>query len=632
MLLLDSAKKVNTLYDDLSISPSVLGKRVDFLYDYLSSEYIYDLTKVTPDILRDFITHVRKEFTFNKNKASSYKGDLETVYLCHMQKIGHPLLALDLPKTPQVRKCLTFLMASGITSVSGISARTRKDYENYLNLSVPAKISEYIKVLDRLVLSEIEKINIPVTPSYKNELFFLGYYPDLKISKRFYYSARKEFLYFDFSINAPLTLKIQIFSSLMAILLDHAALSNHYLIQHFITPLHYLYDFCISQGISDIKRMADEDSLSFKAYLDKNMDAVNNSAFQVLFRTRKFLFLNDEKPDFKATCWFLERFDLRERANPTRGTECFNFGDIKGNDRTYLMHFMKYLIVLSPKYSLQSILEKYFSAKDFIRHLKTRKSDLSELSYSDIESYIDSKQKLGLKPQTYNGILTRLSFFLSVLSVREKLLIPSFPFDYFYQKENYLHHDRSVPEEKIDRIMTVLSDFPEKLGLMFLTLYSTGLRINEVCSIKRDALFTNGTSCWLNVYQYKMRSDKQIPIPKELYRLLKRHTTLEKVSSPFIFPSCSDNNKPYQAETFVKQMKAQLSLYEETKDIAFKSHDFRHTIATDIHMSGAPIQTTRAFLGHVSEDMTKQYIDHLPGHIEMLQDKYFKENAYENDV
>ena len=87
-----------------------------------------------------------------------------------------------------------------------------------------------------------------------------------------------------------------------------------------------------------------------------------------------------------------------------------------------------------------------------------------------------------------------------------------------------------------------------------------------------------------------------------------------------------DANKPYQAATFVKQMKKQLLLYEETKDIDFRSHDYRHTIATDLHMSGAALGTTRAFLGHTRDDMTKQYIDHLPGRIDMLQDEYFKEN------
>ncbi len=73
-------------------------------------------------------------------------------------------------------------------------------------------------------------------------------------------------------------------------------------------------------------------------------------------------------------------------------------------------------------------------------------------------------------------------------------------------------------------------------------------------------------------------------------------------------------------------MKAQLLLYGETEDISFKSHDYRHTIATDLHMSGASIGTTRAFLGHTRDDMTKQYIDHLPGVIDQKQDEYFKEN------
>lgn len=126
-----------------------------------------------------------------------------------------------------------------------------------------------------------------------------------------------------------------------------------------------------------------------------------------------------------------------------------------------------------------------------------------------------------------------------------------------------------------------------------------------------------------------MRSDKQIPIPEEVSRLLRRHIKEDDSESEYIFPSCKDKTKPYQAATFVKQMKAQLLLYEETKDIDFKSHDYRHTIATDLHMSGAPLGTTRAYLGHTRDDMTKQYIDHLPGRIDLLQEEYFKENHIE---
>lgn len=626
MAALRVLKSENSLYEELILSPSILGKRVDFLYDFLSSRGISSLSEITVDTLKAFISHTRQEFAFSPKQFSAYKGDLETICFAYLKSTRHPFTSLSYAENAIGRKALTFLYALGITSLSEITADTRKAYEEYLELSVPSKVIEYIKYLDRMVLSEIEKITFVREPAYENKLFYLVYYPDIKVAKRFYYTARKEFLFFDFSLPAPILMKKQIFRILLSDLSEIENRKNHYMVQHFITPLYYLYDFCVKNQIPDLKQITLAEENAFYEYLDTNMDAISKNAPQVLYRARRFLFLSDKKPDFSATCWFLERFTLSDRKNPTRGIECFTFGDISEDNRTYFQHYMKYLLVLSPKYSLQSLHEKYYGAKEFIKFIESRHTTLSELSYSDIESFIEYKDQKEVRPETYNRTLTMLSFFLTALSVRENLLVPSFPFDYFYKKAAYLHHDRSVPEDTIDRIFTVLSDFPETLGLMYLTLYSTGLRINEVCSLQKDALFSDGNTNWLSIYQYKLRSKKQIPIPSEVSRLLKRHIASDETGSIYIFPSCKDKDKPYQAATFVKQMQKQLLLYEETRDINFKSHDYRHTIATDLHMSGAAIGTTRAFLGHTRDDMTKQYIDHLPGHIDLLQDEYFKEN------
>lgn len=621
------------LYVETHICQGVQGIRADLVYRFLSERGFTSLREVTTETLTSFISYIRREYAFSPTKYSAYKGDLETLVFNLMKKYSDPLAGTSYADSPMGRKCITFLYASGIGSISGITAETRRSYEEYLLLSVPAKFTEYLKVIDKMVISEIEKATIKRPLLFRNKLLYLGYHPDIDIARRLYYTARKEFLYFDFSLPAPITLKKQIFLLLTEDISRMEKISNHYFLQHFITPLYYLYDFCLKNGIEDIKQIDREQISSFKEYLNRFASSLAKDAPQVLFRAKKILFLTDEKTDYTATAWYLGRFNLTDRKNPTRGVEAFVFDDISTSDRVYFQHYMKYLLVLSPKYSLQSLLEKYYAAKEFIKFIESRNNDLTELSYADIEDFIEKKHAQGIKPFSYNKTLTMLSFFLTVMSVREKLLIPSFPFEYFYKKASYLHHDRSVPDSDIDKIFSVLPDFPETIGLMYLTLYSTGLRINEVCSIRKDSLSFEDDICWLKTYQYKMNSEKMIPIPEEISRLLKRHIREELTGSEYVFPSCRDKDKPYQAATFVKQMKAQLLMYDQTKALTFRSHDYRHTIATDIHMSGAKIAATRAFLGHRSEDMTMQYIDHLPGHIDVLQDKYFKEDdLYETDV
>ena len=424
----------------------------------------------------------------------------------------------------------------------------------------------------------------------------------------------------------PGLLKRQIFIVLQDGLDRVEELRHKALMHDYIQPLYYLYEFCQKNGIEDLKHLTDKDVSGYIEYYKQFKGTAESFAKMIVFKTRKILFLHDKTPDFTATMWFTERFNLTLRDNPAKTIDSFYFGDISEKNRIYIQHYVKYLLVLSPKYSLPQIRALYIVAKSFTHHLENKGSRLTEISYRDIEEYVKEESTLEIQPATFNRHLSALSDFLSVMVLREKLQIPSFPFEYYYKQARRKHHDRSVPEDTIDRILTVLPNFPETIGLMFLTLYSTGLRVSEVCTMKKDSLITDGSTYWIKVYQHKLRSEKEIPIPEELYRLLRRRIDNDSSESEYVFQRHTDKSRPYTTIYFWQLMNHYLSLYEETKDIHFKSHDYRHTIATDLHTSGVPIAATRAFLGHTTEEMTKQYIDHLQGHIDVLQDEYLKEN------
>ena len=46
--------------------------------------------------------------------------------------------------------------------------------------------------------------------------------------------------------------------------------------------------------------------------------------------------------------------------------------------------------------------------------------------------------------------------------------------------------------------------------------------------------------------------------------------------------------------------------------------------------NGTSLQAIRDFLGHKSEEMTKQYVDYLPDKIDKANEKYFSKN--ENSI
>lgn len=47
---------------------------------------------------------------------------------------------------------------------------------------------------------------------------------------------------------------------------------------------------------------------------------------------------------------------------------------------------------------------------------------------------------------------------------------------------------------------------------------------------------------------------------------------------------------------------------------------------------GVSLQAIRDFLGHKSEEMTKQYVDCVPKQIDKANEKYFRENSIPSKV
>ena len=82
----------------------------------------------------------------------------------------------------------------------------------------------------------------------------------------------------------------------------------------------------------------------------------------------------------------------------------------------------------------------------------------------------------------------------------------------------------------------------------------------------------------------------------------------------------------FSKSTFMGQMKKYCSqIGIQNGEYIFKSHDYRHTVATNFYEHGVSIQSIRDYLGHTFEEMTMQYIDYMPRKIAKENDAYFEE-------
>jgi len=84
----------------------------------------------------------------------------------------------------------------------------------------------------------------------------------------------------------------------------------------------------------------------------------------------------------------------------------------------------------------------------------------------------------------------------------------------------------------------------------------------------------------------------------------------------------------YHKGTFKNKMiKACKECNVQNGEYIFRSHDYRHTIATAFYDTGVPIQSIRDYLGHDYEEMTRQYVDFMPKKIEKANEEYFKKGS-----
>lgn len=620
------------LAKQLDLAPGVLGRARKFVEEYLIDMGFDNLEEVTvPDLLnyRSFVWRM----PLSNSQKIYYENLLEQVcFAYHISK--YPEFyeqAKNLIKERPVRnKTIGFMLMQGITSFEDIDYGLRRCFEEYLELTVvPDNVRSQVKSLDILKLESIRLKNEenPIWRyqlRYENEPIFLLYHPSYELAMTFYYLRNKEELLFDFSVEASALMKRQVVR-----MLNHVLETNknwHDRRERFLLPLKWFYDFCCEEGIEDIELITEKQIEKFRRSIDDKSETHTDIYMQLVDNFRKYLFLEAKETNWKANAWYLERFCLgEERLNPARTVHRLTFGQIENErNRELLKKFIRYLIGVSNKLSIQTIRLNYYEICEFLAYLDERGLDIDEVSQDDVEDYANRIEGKGLQATSYNRKFEAIARFFGYLSSCNEIGL-KVEFAHLYKKVLPYHNDRLVGINKQMEILGKLGEFPLELRLMFLNLLCAGLRISEVCTIKANAYFYDGTDAWMRIYQPKMKAEKCIPIPLVLYEamsgyILGQHFTGDE----YVFKR--KNGGAYSADTFRKKFREWMKEVGIT-DYDFRSHDFRHTLATALYDAGVPIEAVRDYLGHKTSDMTRQYVDDMNNKLDKANEQYFSERG-----
>lgn len=526
-----------------------------------------------------------------------------------------------------------FLMEYGVWRLSEMDYPLRLVYEDYVEKhKIPyVASSTCLHTFDKMKLHAMRHEMQIISGRRKYELkftdqvVFLPYYPKPEIAEQFVQAKDRNCLVWDFTKKCSRKLKEQVFECLNHVV----AISGTWQRKEKLTALQYFYGYCIQMGIADIETITLEQEEGFRQYLAQQMSGrVSRNLPGIIEFSRKILFLQAGQIHWHAQVWYLERFHFsKERINPSKIVESISFREITQEaNQKYLKEYMRYALGITDM-SLSSIRGKFLDIRKLLQAFDREELNICELQEEKIHLYLEELRKKEVAEKTFNGQLFNIRHFFNFLLVKGYIRRIPFLYEMYQKKTIPVHHDRSVREEVCEEILSKLYRFPERIRLMFLHLWCTGLRCSEVCTLQGDAYEWKNGDAWVKVYQIKMKIYKRIPIPEMLYKLMEVYIGKYQIQpGEYLFKN--KKGGAYVYGTFRSQM---LKLCSENQiaggEYLFQSHDYRHAVATEYYESGVSIQVVRDYLGHDHEDMTRQYIDYMPRRLDAANEEFFSQQG-----
>ena len=627
---------MNNLERELSSIKGLQKKDIQAVTAFLVERELSSLGHVDLKTLTDYYSYVVKAF-FQKAKQNHYGALLEIAVREYLRTLFDELI-IEIDFCGKVtrekgNKVKTFLMLQGISSLNEITYDSRQKYEAYLRATDCCKVQEYVKTLDQLKLHAIQKNN-ESNPgrvfqiSYEPQVIYLGYHPDYQTAMDFYYVRDKFELVFDFSIEAPEKLKRQIFSMLVYSLERPINRKNRR--ELYLVPLKKLYLYCAECDIEDIEQMQEREIAGFRRSMDGKVGTKTDIYMQIVNTTRKHLFMTAEDIHWDAHVWYMDRFRLKEnQMNPANHVECLRFLKIYDEDNLAdFKNYMKYLIGVR-KIGMTSVQARYYCILQFLLYCEEKGVSADKIGSVHIEQYLKMLYDRENNQGTFNQAVKTLYAFFEYLVTKGRLQVVPFRREFFEMRTIHKHHFGYVDETTQNKFLRKLGKFPEDLRLMCIHVWATGIRCNEVCTIKGGAYEYDGEDAWMTVKQFKTGSVKTIPIPYNLYKLMKEYISRNAIGpEEYVFKS--RKGRAYDASTF--RIQVQRLCRENGMDYIFRPHDYRHVVATDLYTEGVPLDQIADYMGHRKRDITGNYIDIAQEHIDKENRKYFADNSWDLEM
>ncbi|NJE76990.1 site-specific tyrosine recombinase/integron integrase [Thermococcus sp. ES12] len=179
---------------------------------------------------------------------------------------------------------------------------------------------------------------------------------------------------------------------------------------------------------------------------------------------------------------------------------------------------------------------------------------------------------------------------------------------------------RSLPKaltrEEVRKLLSVIPPTRKRDRLIFLLLYGAGLRVSELCNLKKgDVDFERSL---IVVRGGKGAKDRVVPIPAFLLGEIKSYLEGRNDDSEYLIVEDRREKKDRITPNTVWYL---LRKYGERAGIKVTPHMLRHSFATHMLENGVDIRAIQELLGHSNLSTTQIYTKVTVEHLRKAQEK-----------
>jgi site-specific recombinase XerD len=244
----------------------------------------------------------------------------------------------------------------------------------------------------------------------------------------------------------------------------------------------------------------------------------------------------------------------------------------------------------SRKYSRKTMGSYIYYNKAFCRTIQKRPE---EVSSGDIQRYLVQLDKVrDLSTSSMNLAISSLKFFYRNV-LRNDII----------REQHRPRHDKRLPtvlsKQEVKRILECEGNPKHRLLLML--AYSSGLRVSEVVSLKREHVDLSRKTIFIRAG--KGRKDRYTLLSRRAADFVENYCSLYNITG-WLFPGISAaGHLSIRAAQNIFEKALKKSQISKPASI----HSLRHTFATHLLESGTDVKYIQELLGHASLKTTERY-------------------------